>query len=71
MRAMSLAPKEKRLKAIQAAMRPNGSLNVSKLSELAVILFGAYGLELLECRVCGASAKDACECRGRYIARDG
>jgi hypothetical protein len=45
MRAMSFAPEEKRKEAILAATRPNGSLNVSELYRLAVILLAVYGLE--------------------------
>jgi hypothetical protein len=69
MRAMSMAPDEKRIETIKAATRPNGSVNVSKLCELAIIVLAGH-LELLECRVCGASAKDGCDCGARYYPRE-
>src|SRR5262245_5769048 len=58
MRAMVLAPQEKRLDAIPAATRPHGSLNVARLTELALILLRMYGFESLYCSACGASVND-------------
>jgi hypothetical protein len=63
---MSLAPIEKRQEIVEAATRPNGTVNVSKVYRLATTLW----LEWLECRACGASAQDGCDCSNtRYYPR--